>query len=155
MEKFFSIHNLEKIILKIRKKNNLIGFTNGCFDLLHSGHLHLLHKASVQCDYLVVAVNSDLSIKSIKGEARPIQNQQTRIDNLSKISEVNAIILFEDDTPIEIIKKLKPDIMFKGSDYQEEDIVGSDIIKNNGGKVILIDLLKGFSTTNIINKSSI
>ena len=155
MEKYISIHNLIKSINDIRKKNMLIGFTNGCFDLLHSGHIHLLNNAKIACDYLIVAVNSDLSVKSIKGESRPIQKQQIRIDNLSNLSCIDAIISFEDDTPLGIIKILMPDILFKGSDYQKNEVVGSDIIEKNGGKVILIDHLKGYSTTNIIKNSSI
>ena len=111
MEKYYTVHNLRLFISELRKKNKVIGFTNGCFDLLHSGHIYLLNNASKGCDYLIVAVNSDSSIKSIKGESRPIQNQQSRIDNLLKISCIDALILFEEDTPLEIIKILIPDIL--------------------------------------------
>tara|TARA_A100001015_G_C15036024_1_gene736272 strand:- start:2595 stop:3062 length:468 start_codon:yes stop_codon:yes gene_type:complete len=152
MKEYFSIQSLNNVIKNERKKNKIIGFTNGCFDLLHLGHLHLLKKASKACDFLIVAVNSDKSIRSIKGLSRPIQKQNTRIINLLKISYINALILFEDDTPIELINYLLPDILFKGSDYLNKEIVGDEIIQKNGGKVVLIDLLEGFSTTNIINK---
>lgn len=148
----YSINELQEIIEVIRKKNQIIGFTNGCFDLLHKGHFHLLNKASMECDFLIVAVNSDLSIKSIKGDTRPIQNEKTRINNLTKMSEIDAIIIFEDDTPLEVIRKLMPHKLFKGSDYRKEDIIGYNIMKRNGGKVILIDLLKGYSTSKIIKK---
>lgn len=155
MKEYSSIQSLNKVIKNERKKNKIIGFTNGCFDLLHSGHLHLFEKASKACDFLIVAVNSDKSIRLIKGISRPIQEQNTRIKNLLKISNIDALILFEDDTPIELINNLVPDVLFKGSDYHNKKIVGYEVIQKNGGKVVLIDLLEGFSTTNIINKSSI
>ena len=155
MNKYFLIHDLKKIIKDQKNKGKIVGFTNGCFDLLHDGHSHLLHNASIACDYLIVAINSDLSIKSIKGKGRPIEKEQTRIENLTKINDIDAVILFNDDTPIKLIKQLMPDILFKGSDYKEEEIIGSDIIKKYGGKVVLVDFLPGYSTTNIINKSSI
>lgn len=153
--KLYSINELEVICKNKRKKNYSIGLTNGCFDLLHPGHLHLIKNSSLMCNYLIVAVNSDLSIKSIKGENRPIQSEEIRINNLSKIPNIDAIVLFEDDTPINIIPKIMPNIIFKGSDYKEKDVVGYDFVRKNSGKVVLIDLLEGFSTTNIINKSSI
>ncbi len=135
----------------LKKNNETIGFANGCFDLLHDGHISLIYNARLQCDYLIIGLNSDLSVKNLKGEKRPIDDQYKRILKLSNIDEVDAVILFSDNTPIEIIKKIKPDILFKGSDYKGKKIIGSDIVINNGGKIKLIDILSNFSTTKIIN----
>ena len=138
------------------KENNLIiGFTNGCYDLLHKGHLHLLQKASTYCDFLIVAINSDKSVREIKGSERPIEDQYTRLNNLKKNKNVDEVIVFDQLTPINLIKKIIPDVLIKGSDYRKEDIVGYDVVKSAGGKVITIDLLDGYSTTNIINQRKI
>ena len=155
IEKYYSICDLQIILRDIKRGNSIIGFANGCFDLLHLGHLYLLKEASAMCDYLIVAVNSDSSIKSLKGEGRPIETELTRIMNLSLIQDVDDLVMFKDDTPLELITRIEPNILFKGSDYKEKDVVGSEIVKKNGGKVVLIHTLEGYSTTNIINKSSI
>ena len=153
--KIYTKSQLIKNLITLRRKNIVIGFTNGCFDLLHKGHLKLISEAKNSCDYLIVAVNSDKSIKSIKGNDRPIQNQDIRTKNLSKIKEINAVIIFEQDTPLEILKEILPNILFKGSDYRNEKIIGSELIKKIGGEIIIIDLLEGYSTTNIINETII
>ena len=153
-KKLFNIDQLIGLILKLKKKNLSIGFTNGCFDLLHKGHLSLLFQSKKKCDYLVVAINSDNSTKQLKGDDRPKDNQSVRIYKLSNLDEVDAIIIFNEDNPLKLITAIKPDILFKGSDYNEKEIVGADFIMKNGGKIELIDILVGYSTTNIINNSS-
>lgn len=154
INKEYYITDLIKKIFLLKNQKKIIGFTNGCFDLLHKGHLSLLYKARKKCDYLIIGLNDDSSIRSIKGEARPIESQDDRVIKLSKIKEVDAIVLFSEDTPLNLIVKLSPDILFKGADYKEKKIIGSDFIFKNGGSVVLIDLLDGYSTTKIINNSS-
>ncbi len=151
LEKFFYIDQLVRKVNLFKKDNKIIGFTNGCFDLLHDGHLFLISNSRLFCDYLIIGLNSDLSVKNLKGKDRPIDNQNKRILKLSKLNDVDAIILFSENTPFETIEKLKPDILFKGSDYLEKKIIGADIVINNGGKIKLIDILPGYSTTKIVN----
>ena len=150
-EKLLSIKEiLEKI--SVIRNNKIIGFTNGCFDLFHEGHLYLIKEAKKKCDFLIIGLNSDESVKTLKGESRPIENQEQRVKNLSKIKEVDAIVIFNTETPENIIKDLNPDILIKGGDYNKTDIVGSKFVIENGGSVEVIDLLPGFSTTKIINE---
>ena len=141
---------LDKISEMGHKK--VIGFTNGCFDLLHEGHLHLIKEAKKRCDFLIIGLNSDESVKILKGENRPIEHQLQRVKNLSKVEEVDAIAIFNTETPENIIKDLNPDILIKGGDYNKTEIVGSKFVIENGGSVEVIDLLPGFSTTKIINE---
>ena len=150
-EKLISEKEILNKISEIRHKK-VIGFTNGCFDLLHEGHLYLIREAKKRCDFLIIGLNSDESVKKLKGESRPIDNQQQRAKNLSKMEEVNAIAIFNTETPENIIKYLNPDILIKGGDYNKTDIVGSKFVIENGGSVEVIDLLPGFSTTKIINE---
>jgi D-beta-D-heptose 7-phosphate kinase/D-beta-D-heptose 1-phosphate adenosyltransferase len=150
-EKLLSITEiLEKI--SVIRNNKIIGFTNGCFDLFHEGHLYLIKEAKNKCDFLIIGLNSDESVKTLKGESRPIENQEQRVKNLSKMKEVDAIVIFNTETPENIIKDLNPDILIKGGDYNKTDIVGSKFVIENGGSVEVIDLLPGFSTTKIINE---
>ena len=144
----------EEILNKISKigHNTIIGFTNGCFDLLHEGHLHLIRESKKRCDFLIIGLNSDESVKILKGENRPIENQEQRAMNLSKLEEVDAITIFNTETPENIIKDLNPNILIKGGDYNKTDIVGSRFVIENGGSVEVIDLLPGFSTTKIISE---
>ncbi len=135
-----------------RNNNETIGFTNGCFDLIHSGHIDMLQKASEECDKLVVAVNSDQSIKRLKGAKRPILDIHAREKILSSLEMIDYVISFEEDTPINLIKKIKPNILFKGADYKIKEIVGANYIKKIGGKVIRISLTKNQSTTRLISK---
>jgi|TARA_B100001093_G_C26682967_1_gene951285 D-beta-D-heptose 7-phosphate kinase/D-beta-D-heptose 1-phosphate adenosyltransferase len=145
------------IQINLLKKNDniVIGFTNGCFDLLHKGHLHILSEAKKRCDYLIVAVNSDLSVKLLKGKNRPIDNESVRLSKLSSVKDVDALLIFAEETPLNTINGLLPDILFKGYDYKYKEVVGSEIVIKNGGKIEFIDFLDGFSTTNIIKNSSI
>ena len=146
--------NITEILEKISviRNNKIIGFTNGCFDLFHEGHLYLIKEAKKKCDFLIIGLNSDESVKTLKGESRPIENQEQRVKNLSKMKEVDAIVIFNTETPENIIKDLNPDILIKGGDYNKTDIVGSKFVIENGGSVEVIDLLPGFSTTKIINE---
>ena len=154
LNKEYSTENLIKKIVHLKKENICIGFTNGCFDLLHKGHIYSISEAKKKCDYLIIAINSDISVSIIKGPNRPIDDQVNRVLKLSKLDDVDAIIIFYDDNPLELIKDINPDILFKGADYKDKEIIGSEFIIKNGGKVELIDILNGYSTTNIIKNSS-
>lgn len=131
-----------------------VGFTNGCFDLIHPGHVTLLAKARSNCDRLVVGLNTDASIKRLKGSDRPIQCQTARAIVLASLAAVDLIVLFDDDTPRQVIAKLAPDILFKGADYSHDQVVGGDLVEARGGMVMLIDLEEGFSTTRLVEKMS-
>ena len=137
---------------KKEKKYRRIGFTNGCFDLLHQGHIDYLKKSREMCDYLILALNSDSSIKKKKGVGRPILNQTERSIILSNFSFIDKIVLFHEKTPINLINKIKPQFLFKGDDYKINQVVGNKQLKKWGGKVILIKCTKGKSTTNIIER---
>ncbi len=128
-----------------------IVFTNGCFDLLHPGHLHYLYKAKSFGDILIVALNSDSSIKRLKGFKRPVNDFEFRSTMLSYLNFVDLIIEFDGDTPIELIHKISPNVLVKGADYNESQVAGADFVKLNGGQVVLVEFLKGFSSTEIIN----
>ena len=136
-------------------KDKKVVFTNGCFDIIHSGHITLLKEASELGEILIVGLNSDDSIKRLKGSTRPINNLESRINVLSAISYVDYIIVFNDDTPIDIIKQLKPDFLVKGGDYRIEDIVGADFVNSYGGNVCIIPFKENISTTSIINKTKL
>lgn len=144
--------DLVKILSKFKKEKKRVVFTNGCFDILHAGHTAYLEEAKKKGDFLVVAVNSDNSVKRIKGSARPIVNENDRLKIIASLESVDFVTIFSEDTPAEIIKELCPDIIVKGSDWKENEIVGADFIKKNGGSVITIPFLKGYSTTSLINK---
>lgn len=129
-----------------------IVFTNGCFDILHLGHADYLSKAAAHGHILVVGLNTDASVRKIKGPQRPVNNEIARARMLASLMYVSAVVLFDEDTPYELIKSIQPDVLVKGSDYNVEDIVGYDIVKAKGGQVVTIDFLEGYSTTNIINQ---
>lgn len=135
-----------------RFKSEKIVFTNGCFDILHRGHVEYLTKAAALGSKLVIGLNTDASVKRLKGESRPINDQEARAIILSSLIFTDRIIFFEEDTPLELIRYIQPDILVKGSDYKPEDIVGYDIVKAKGGEVITIDLTEGFSTTAILER---
>ena len=136
---------------KLKSANNKIVFTNGCFDIIHNGHLSYLHQSKDLGDYLIVGLNSDDSVTLLKGSDRPINNQNVRAKNLLRLDYVDAVIIFSEETPEELIKLLLPDILTKGGDYQKNQIAGSNSVIKNGGKVIILPHLKGYSTTAIIN----
>ena len=129
-----------------------IGFTNGCFDLIHPGHISLLHCAKNECDKLVVGLNSDSSVAKLKGKDRPIQKENARATVLLALKDVDAVIIFNEETPIKLIKLIKPDVLIKGGDYKIDNIVGAEFIQQNGGRVVLSDYKNGHSTSDIIKK---
>jgi D-beta-D-heptose 7-phosphate kinase/D-beta-D-heptose 1-phosphate adenosyltransferase len=130
-----------------RRRGDRIGFTNGCFDLIHPGHVTLLGKARAACDRLVVGLNADESVRRLKGETRPVQNEASRAAVLGSLASVDLVVLFTDDTPVALIEAIKPDLLVKGADYTIDQVVGADIVRAYGGKVLLVDLEEGHSTT--------
>jgi rfaE bifunctional protein nucleotidyltransferase chain/domain len=146
-----SLDELKKIREYYKKKSKKVVFTNGCFDLIHSGHVDYLIKAKNLGDYLIVGLNTDDSVRRIKGEKRPILNQNERAFILSSLKPVDFVCLFDEDTPAKIIAELIPDILIKGSDWSIDKIVGKDIVEENGGKVVTIDFVNNQSTSKIIN----
>ena len=138
-------------VSKLRLKNKKVVFTNGCFDILHLGHQTYLNQSKALGDFLIVAINSDESVKSLKGDDRPINNQKLRSKNLLNLECVDEVVVFSEKTPLKLIEFLLPDVLTKGGDYNHKNIVGSNIVEENGGKVILLPYLKGYSTTTIIN----
>lgn len=129
-------------------------FTNGCFDIIHRGHIEYLAKASDLGDILIVGLNTDESVRRIKGENRPVNDERARSMVLAALKFVDAVVLFNEDTPYELIKLARPNVLVKGSDYTEDTIVGADIVKENGGEIVTIDLVPGYSTSDIIDKST-
>lgn len=150
--KILSVTALENQLEKWRSENEKIVFTNGCFDLLHLGHVDYLAKARDLGDRLVVGLNSDASIKHIKGSSRPINDKQSRLALLAGMSYVDAVVLFDEDTPINLISAVMPDVLVKGGDYTVKDIVGHEIVLNNKGKVCTIDFVEGYSSSALIEK---
>lgn len=152
MGKIFKINELVKFREKAKIEGRKVVFTNGCFDILHRGHVELLEKAKRFGDLLIVALNSDASMKKIKGEKRPILDENDRAYILASLKCVDAVCLFDEETPAEIIDKLKPDILAKGGDYKINEIVGRESVYNIGGEVVIIPLVEGKSTKEIIEK---
>jgi rfaE bifunctional protein nucleotidyltransferase chain/domain len=150
--KIYTPENLKRRINGWRLFSKTIVFTNGCFDILHRGHIEYLAKAKDLGDFLIVGLNTDTSVRRIKGNGRPIMDEQSRALVMAALHFVDAITFFDEDTPYELIKMVKPDVLVKGGDYTEETIVGADIVKNHGGRIVTIDIVPGFSTTAIINK---
>jgi rfaE bifunctional protein nucleotidyltransferase chain/domain len=149
--KIFDYKLLGNRLAMWRFLNNKIVFTNGCFDILHRGHIEYLSQARDKGGVLVIGLNSDDSVKRIKGEGRPVQDGMSRALALASLRFVDAVILFDEDTPYELIKFVNPDVLVKGGDYTEETIVGADIVKANGGEVVVIPLVEGYSTSKILN----
>ncbi len=137
---------------ELRTQGKRIVFTNGCFDILHSGHTFYLDEARKLGDVLIIGLNSDESVKRLKGEGRPVNNQSDRQRVLSALKAVDFVVFFDEDTPFNLIAALKPDCLVKGGDYTQETIVGADIVQSYGGEVVTVPLVPNKSTTNIINK---
>ena len=139
-------------VKKLKQKNKKIVFTNGCFDILHAGHVSYLLKAKSLGDALVVGLNSDGSVKKLKGQSRPIIAQKDRAILLAALEAVDLVVIFNDLTPLKLIKLVKPDVLVKGGDWKKENIVGSDFVESYGGKVKSLEYIKGLSTRSIISK---
>ncbi len=143
---------LKKIVQRLRRKGKRIVFTNGCFDILHYGHIKYLESAKGYGDVLIVAVNSDSSVRKLKGKSRPINNQTERTNIVASLGCVDYVTVFKEPTPYRMIKNLKPDYLIKGADWKKEDIIGRDIVASYGGKVGVVPFIKNYSTTDLIRK---
>lgn len=151
-DKIINFDEIEEIIQKDKELGKKIVFTNGCFDILHKGHITYLYEAKKLGDILIIGLNSDNSIKRIKGEKRPILPEDERAFILSALEMVDYVVIFEEDTPYELIKRVKPDVLVKGGDWDIKNIVGRDIVESYNGKVLNIPYIEGKSTTNIIER---
>jgi rfaE bifunctional protein nucleotidyltransferase chain/domain len=152
--KILTGNELDDILVQIREKKLTIVFTNGCFDIIHKGHIRYLADASELADVFIIGMNTDSSIKRLKGPNRPLQDQESRAISLSALVFVDYVVLFGEDTPLELLKLIKPNVLVKGGDYQVENIVGYDLVSSYGGKVFTLPLIKGYSTSSIIKKIS-
>ena len=150
--KILNKEGLAKWLDDCRKNGKKIVFSNGCFDILHRGHVEYLSKAAAFGDVMVIGLNTDASVRRLKGPSRPVNDEKARAFVLAGLECVTAVVFFDEDTPYNLIKTVQPDVLVKGSDYKPEDIVGYDIVTAKGGKVVTVDLVEGFSTTRIINK---
>ena len=153
-DKILDDNSLEERLKLWRKEGKTIVFSNGCFDILHRGHVEYLSKAADLGDKLIIGLNTDDSVKRLKGPSRPVNDEKARAVVLAGLEFVDAVVFFEEDTPYNLIKDVQPDILVKGNDYKAEDIVGYDIVTAKGGKVETIELVDGFSTTKILEKTN-
>jgi len=151
-KKIKDLSSVKKEIEALKAQGKQVVFTNGCFDLLHPGHIRYLYAAREMGDYLVVAVNTDRSVKTIKGANRPIQSQDERTEILAALSFVDAVVLFDEDNPLKVIQLLVPNVLVKGGDWTEDKIIGADVIKQAGGVVRSLPFETGYSTTALIEK---
>jgi len=151
-QKIYSLDELRKEINRWRLLNKTIAFTNGCFDILHEGHIFSLSQAAAEADFLIVGVNADSSVKKLKGKDRPINTEESRSLLLASLLMVDAVIIFAEDTPLELIKIVLPDVLVKGGDYSIDEVVGAKEVIANGGKVVINPILPGFSTSGLIEK---
>jgi rfaE bifunctional protein nucleotidyltransferase chain/domain len=150
--KIYNLDALKSQVEQWKIAGNKVVFTNGCFDIIHRGHIEVLARTADLGDKLIIGINSDQSIQKLKGKDRPIIDEQSRAILLAALSFVDAIVLFSEDTPLKLISTLVPDVLAKGGDYEIETIVGHEIVQQNGGKVKLVPFVDGFSSTTIINK---
>lgn len=150
--KIFSLPDAIMRVNQWRVYNRTVAFTNGCFDILHRGHIYSLSQAAKEATYLIVGLNSDSSTKQLKGPGRPVNDQQARAVVLASLLMVDMVVIFNEETPLELIKALKPDVLVKGGDYTEDQVVGAKEVKANGGRIVLNPIVEGFSTTGIIAK---
>src|SRR6202171_5725301 len=148
-----TIGDLDAHLLDWRKQGLRVGFTNGCFDILHPGHVKVLTAARGACDRLIVGLNSDASVKRLKGEGRPVQDERARSEVLAALEAVDLVAIFEEDTPINLIAKIKPSVLVKGGDYTREQVVGHEVVEACGGEVLLVDILAGHSTTSLVDRA--
>jgi D-glycero-beta-D-manno-heptose 1-phosphate adenylyltransferase len=150
--KILSLPEALKRVYQWRVIGKTIAFTNGCFDILHRGHIYSLSAAAKEADYLIVGLNSDSSTKQLKGPGRPLNDQQARAIVLASLLMVDMVVIFDEETPLELIKAIMPDVLVKGGDYTEEQIAGAKEVKANGGRIVINSIVEGFSTTSIIEK---
>lgn len=150
--KLKTLADTQEIVKQWQENGEKVVFSNGCFDIVHLGHIDYLEKARALGDRLVIGVNTDASVSRLKGPLRPVVNEYARSRLLAALEFVDTVILFDEPTPKELIEALKPDILVKGSDYSENEVVGADFVKSNGGEVKLINLVDGYSTTSLIEK---
>lgn len=150
--KILSREEAIKKIAQWRLLGKTVAFTNGCFDILHRGHVFSLSQAAYEGDYLVVGINSDSSTKRLKGEGRPVNNEEARSLLMASMLMVDAVVLFEEDTPLELIKALMPDVIVKGGDYTVEQVAGGKEVMAHGGRVVINPIVEGYSTTGLIEK---
>ena len=143
---------LRQAMTKWQEEGLVVGFTNGCFDIIHEGHIELLAEARSHCDRLIVAINSDASVGKLKGPTRPIQSERARARVISALAFVDAVVVFDTETPLELITELKPNVLIKGADYKVEEVVGRAVVEANGGRVVLVPLVPNSSTTRIVEK---
>ena len=153
--KYRSILELKNKIIELKKYDNVIVFTNGCFDIHHKGHITYLSEARELGDYLIVGLNSDRSVTQIKGPERPINNQRFRSEKLLALNSVDDVIIFNEDTPQNLINELQPNILVKGADYKKNDIVGAREVEEKGGEVVIVPLVPGYSTTKTIKEKGL
>ncbi|MBN2669602.1 MAG: D-glycero-beta-D-manno-heptose 1-phosphate adenylyltransferase [Bacteroidales bacterium] len=151
-DKILNQDQLKKILSQIRAEEQSVVFSNGCFDLVHLGHIEYLSKAADLADVFILGLNTDESVQRLKGTKRPLQDQKSRAMLMASLSFIDYVVLFNEDTPYELIQTVQPDVLVKGDDYKIEEVVGFDIVQKKGGKVITIELTKGYSTTNIVEK---
>ncbi|MBI2089977.1 MAG: D-glycero-beta-D-manno-heptose 1-phosphate adenylyltransferase [Deltaproteobacteria bacterium] len=151
-QKVCKITDLKKLLARAKSQGKKVVFTNGCFDLLHRGHLHLLREAKKLGDLLVVGLNSDSSVKAIKGPNRPILPESDRAELIAALEMVDYVVLFSDPDPHRLIQELRPDVLVKGGDWAKEAVVGADIVESTGGTVAVVPYLGGYSTTEIIER---
>ena len=148
--KILGLNDIKTELSEYRNSPKRIVFTNGCFDIIHVGHISYLSEAKSLGDVLIVGLNGDESVKRLKGEGRPIVRGKDRACVLANLKPVDYVVIFDEDTPYELIKEIKPDVLVKGGDYEGKTVVGTDIVEDSGGKVVLINFVEGKSTTNII-----
>lgn len=151
-KRIFDAAGMIKLVAQWRLASKTIAFTNGIFDILHKGHIYSLSQAAKEADYLIVAVNSDTSTRNLKGETRPINDEQSRAMLVASLIMVDAVVIFGEETPLELIKSIAPDVLVKGGDYTIEQVAGSKEVIETGGKVIINPIIEGHSTTNLIKK---
>lgn len=151
-EKVMTLDQIAGLAERWRQQGLRVGFTNGIFDLLHPGHLSLIHQSRAVCDRLIVGMNSDSSVKRIKGESRPIQNEAARAAVLASLADVDNVVVFTEDTPIELLKAIRPAVLIKGADYRPEEVVGGDLVQSWGGQIMLANLVDGHSTSSMITR---
>lgn len=148
-----SLDDLDAHLAEWREQGLRIGFTNGCFDILHPGHVRVVTQARAACDRLIVGLNSDASVRRLKGADRPVQDERARAEVLAALEAVDLVVIFAEDTPLKLIERIKPGVLVKGGDYTREQVVGHEVVTANGGEVILVDILPGHSTTSLVKRA--